>query len=66
MIKITNGTDVKVVTKGMFDSLYSGMGYRPVVNKNESRVVKEETPKVSEEKKVEVKEVQKGHFNKKK
>lgn len=66
MIKITNGTDVKVVTKGMFDSLYSGMGYRPVVNKNESKVVKEETPKVSEEEKVEVKEVRKERFNGKK
>lgn len=72
MIKITNGTDVKVVTKGMFDSLYSYMGYRPVGQKVESKPVIEEKkeeiqePSVEKEEKVEVKEVHKERFNNKK
>ena len=55
MIKITDGTNEKIVTKGMFDSLYSTMGYRPVVTKKvEPKVVE---PKVVEPKVVtEVKE----------
>ena len=48
MIKITNGTDERVCTKGLFDSLYSYMGYKPVDNKNESKP-KVEEPKVVEE-----------------
>lgn len=69
MIKITDGTNVKEVTVGMYKSLYSNMGYKPVDIKNESKQVKEE-PKVIEPKvepvKEEVKEVPKERFNKKK
>lgn len=28
MIKITNGSSTKVVTKGLYESLYSKMGYK--------------------------------------
>ena len=58
MIKITNGTDVKEVTNGMYKSLYSFMGYKPVGTKNESKPVVKEPEKVVEEKE-EVKEVKK-------
>lgn len=60
MIKITNGTDVKEVTNGMYRSLYSYMGYKPVGTKSEPKPVVKEPEKVIEEKKdVEIKEVKK-------
>lgn len=33
MIKITDGVNTKIVTLGMFDNLYSKMGYRVVEDK---------------------------------
>ena len=62
MIKITNGTDIKEVTNGMYKSLYSTMGYKPVDTKSESKPVVKEPEKVVEEKKIveEVKEVKKS------
>ena len=42
MIKITDGVNVKIVTKGVFNNLYSKLGYVPVVDKP----VKEEKPVV--------------------
>ena len=61
MIKITNGIDTKEVTNGMYKSLYSTMGYKPVGTKNEPKPVVKEPEKVVEEKEIveEVKEVKK-------
>ena len=60
MLKITDGVNEKTVTRGMFDSLYSRMGYKvvvenkvekaPVVKKVEEPIEeKVEEPKVEEE-----------------
>lgn len=62
MIKITNGSDTKIVTKGMFNDLYSAMGYKPVKNnvkvepKVETKVEPKEIVKEKEEKVVPIKE----------
>lgn len=45
MIKITDGNTTKEVTKGMFENLYSAMGYKLVEDKSELKSVrKDETP----------------------
>ena len=57
MIKITNGTDVKEVTSGMYKSLYSFMGYKPVGTKREPKQVVKEPEKVIEVEKKDIEEV---------
>jgi hypothetical protein len=60
MVKITDGTNTKEVTKGMFDNLYSHMGYRLIEKQNESKPVQEKPKEVKPEvKDVEDKQVQK-------
>lgn len=39
MIKITNGTNILNVTTGLYNSLYSRMGYRPVGAKKVEKTV---------------------------
>lgn len=51
MLKITDGVNVKTVTKGMFDNLYYKMGYKII-----AEMVPVKEPVVEEEKPVEVKE----------
>lgn len=66
MIKITDGTNEKIVTKGMFDSLYSYMGYRPVNTKKvEQKVVETKKEEVNEIKKPEVENKPKNNNDKK-
>lgn len=50
MIKITNGTNIMETTIGLYNGLYSKMGYRPVSTKVERTVVES----VKEDKKEEV------------
>lgn len=60
MIKITDGVNTKIVTLGMFDNLYSKMGYRVVEDKpivKQVEEVKEEVKEVLVEKPVEEKPV---------
>ena len=52
MIKITNGNDTKIVTKGMFENLYSGMGYKIVGDKKELKQVEKPVEVKKEEEKV--------------
>lgn len=50
MVKITDGKTIRDVTKGMFDNLYSSMGYKLVEeNKSELKSVKKEEAPVKEE-----------------
>lgn len=45
MITITNGTTTKVVTKGVFENIYSKLGYKNVTTSKRVEVVEKETPK---------------------
>lgn len=52
MMKITNGIVTREVTKGMFEGMYSRMGFKPVKEVNQSVIVNDK----HEENKEEVKE----------
>ena len=56
MITIQNGKDIRVVSVGLYEDLFKGMGFTPIEGKKEVEVVKEVETKVEEVKTEEPKE----------
>lgn len=56
MITIQNGKDIRVVSVGLYEDLFKGMGFTPIEDKKEVKVVKEVETKVEEVKTEEPKE----------
>ena len=42
MIRIFKDNDIKVVTQGVYNSLYKPLGYKPIIEEKPKVVVKEE------------------------
>lgn len=55
MIRIYKDNDVKLVTQGVYNSMYKPLGYKPIIEETKPKAVVKE-PKVEEPKVVEPKE----------
>lgn len=49
MIRIYKGNDVKVVTQGVYKSLYAPLGYKQIIEEKKPKVVNQPKNKVKEE-----------------